>query len=426
MQAPRWWLVPTFRDPACAERGVIAYTILRAGTVVSAALLVSSVVSDHALRSAVNYGLLLVLHVVHVYLLQRERVQLATRSFCLCYFALITATIAQFGGLRSPAAFVYPPLVLLAGLIWSSRAAIGLAIACAFAGLAFIWLESAGALHAVQVSVLRLWIAVVAVLFITAIMLRVALAALQRARGDAVQLQAKLDRAERFEALGRLAAGVAHDFNNQLTVMLAHTALLRRAGEGTQRAASIRGIELAAQHAGELTRQLLEFGRQRLLDPSVIDVRAAIADIRSLLTRSLGGRVALRTAITAGAMIVHMDRTALERVLLNLVLNARDAMPNGGEVLLQVRRMRTPGHAKDSIEIAVQDHGTGMDDATRGRIFEPFFTTKAHGHGTGLGLSSVLGVVTASGGDIAVDSAPGQGTRIRVVLPAADESASSE
>jgi signal transduction histidine kinase len=426
MQAARWWLVPTFRDRACAERGVIAFRILRAGTVISAALLASSVLSDDAQRSAVNYGLLFVLHGVHVYLLQRQRVQLATSSFCLCYFALITTTIAQFGGLRSPAAFVYPPLVLLAGLIWSSRAAIGLAIACACAGLAFVWLESAGALHATQVSLLRLWIAMVAVLFITAIMLHVALAALQAARADAVDLQAKLDRAERFEALGRLAGGVAHDFNNQLTVVLAHTELLSRAGPGSHGAGSIRAIALAAQHAGELTRQLLEFGRQRLLEPSVIDVRAAIADINNLLTRSLGTRVALRTSISEGAMVVHMDRTALDRVLVNLILNARDAMPDGGEVLLQVRRMRTPGHAKDSIEIAVHDHGTGMDPGTRARIFEPFFTTKAHGQGTGLGLSSVLGVVTASGGDIDVDSTPGQGTRIRLVLPAADESASSE
>jgi signal transduction histidine kinase/CheY-like chemotaxis protein len=421
MRAHSWWSTPNFRDPNSAEQGQIAYALLRAGTLASAALLTSAPFLGQPLRSALNYALFFLLHVAHLFLLRRGYVQLAVRSFCLCYFVLITLILVQFGGIRGPAGFVYPPLVLVAGLMWSSQAAIGFAIACALSGLVLASLEHAHVWHGEVVSVERLWSVMAAVLFITAITLHVALSALRRARTEAFALQARLDRAERFEALGRLAGGVAHDFNNQLSVMLAHTELLRSSSEVDTRSAESLGIiEAAVQHAGDLTRQLLEFGRQRVLEPSVIDVRETLSGMHNLLNQSLGARVTLRTRYVHGALKVRMDRTALERVVVNLILNARDAMPEGGDVLLSVGRVSAAQPRRDFIEISVRDHGIGMDETTRSRIFEPFFTTKPQGQGTGLGLSSVLGVVAQSGGEIDVESAPGQGTQFRILLPAAE------
>lgn len=410
--------MPSFSDPQSAEQGHVAYAILRAGTLVSAAMFASSPFSDQAARSAVNYGLLLLLHVGHLYLLRRGKVQLAVRSFCIGYYVLITATLAQFGGIRSPVGFVYPPLVLVAGLIWSSRAAIGFAIACAAAGLMFVSLEGTDVLPGAVASVDRIWTVMASVLFITAIMLHVFSNALRRARAESAALAARLEQAERLESLGRLAGGVAHDFNNQLTAMLAHTTLLRTSDDPDKRSASIDAIELATQHAAELTRQLLEFGRQRVLEPRVIDVRDAITALRNLISQSLGPLTELQTTFGPGALHVRVDRTALERVLINLILNARDAMPEGGEIRLHARRVGPPERADEAVEISVRDHGTGMDELTRAHIFDPFFTTKAHGKGTGLGLSSVLGVVTQSGGEIEVDSRQGEGSDFRVVLPA--------
>jgi len=420
MRAPGWWSVPSFRNPSYAEQGHIAYAILRAGTLVSAGMLVAAPFVGHTLRSSLNYALLLALHIASLIVLRRGYVHLAVRAFCVAYFALITVSIIQFGGMRCPAGFVYPVLVVVAGLMWSTQAAIGFGLACALAGLAVVLLERANLVPGVSVSIERTWTAMVAVIVITAMTLHVAMSALRRARSEALELQAQLDRSERFEALGRLAAGVAHDFNNQLTAILANIAALRGADDPAERDASIQGIESATLHAAELTRQLLEFGRKRVLEPRVVAVSEVVLGLHNLIAQSLGPHTALRTCFENDTLDVRIDRTALERVLVNLILNARDAMPEGGDVVLRARHLRPPQHERDAIEISVKDQGTGMDEATRSRIFEPFFTTKPKGRGTGLGLSSVLGVIAQSGGEIAVESEPGQGSTFRIFLPAAE------
>ncbi len=258
--------------------------------------------------------------------------------------------------------------------------------------------------------------------------LRAANAALQtqmderaRAEHEARLLGEQLLHAQRLESLGRLAGGVAHDFNNLLTVIDGNLSLVL---EDLPPGASREPVEdalSASERAGHLTRELLAFGRKQVMERTVFDVGQRIEDIARMLQRVLGERVALHVRTDERDLWVSADPNQIEQILMNLTVNARDAMPDGGECFIDVARA-VVGNAP-FIRIRVRDTGMGMDAATKERIFEPFFTTKGAGAGTGLGLSTAYGVVQQHGGSISVESSPGAGATFDVLLPAAEDAA---
>ena len=231
---------------------------------------------------------------------------------------------------------------------------------------------------------------------------------------------------QRLEAMGQLAAGIAHDTNNMMAAVLGYAHLLHRAPDVPLRhRADLQEIIRAAERSANLSQQLLAFSRRQLVAPEVLDVNAVVRETRDMLGRTMGPDVELELGLDGRECWISFDRTQLVQVLLNLALNARDAMPDGGRLELRTHHENgdtavTAGTAGDdpgSVVIEVHDSGAGMDEATRLRIFEPFFTTKEAGKGTGLGLSTVYGIVTRAHGTIEVDSAPGEGSTFRIALP---------
>jgi PAS domain S-box-containing protein len=239
------------------------------------------------------------------------------------------------------------------------------------------------------------------------------------------RLEDRLRHAEKMEAVGQLAGGVAHDFNNLLTAIVSYAALVREAlGPAHPTDADLREIEAAATRAAALTRQLLAFSRRQRVAPQVLELRGVVLGLERILRRVLPENVRLDVVAHAPAT-VFADPAQLEVVILNLVVNARDALPNGGTISMRVFEAEEGGHDVGDGELPagplaileVRDDGTGMDASTRARIFEPFFTTKPAGKGTGLGLATVYGIVSQAGGEIRVRSEPGRGTDFRVSLP---------
>jgi two-component system cell cycle sensor histidine kinase/response regulator CckA len=231
------------------------------------------------------------------------------------------------------------------------------------------------------------------------------------------QLNVRLERVNKMEALGRLAGGIAHDFNNILTAINGYSRLVLDAAPPSSAIhASAIHIERAAARAAGLTQQLLVFGRQQVQEPAVVDLNAAVRNLLAMLRRLIDEDVQLETTLDDDAGAVEIDPAQLEQVILNLTLNARDAMPHGGR--LRIATAHTLSDDGESmVRLTVEDDGVGIDEETRVRIFEPFFTTKDVGKGTGLGLATVYGIVTQLGGRITVHSERGQGARFDVLLP---------
>ena len=254
--------------------------------------------------------------------------------------------------------------------------------------------------------------------------------ALQKNEAEKQQLEDQLRQSQKMEALGRLAGGVAHDFNNLLTVIKGHSELITdRVAPADPVSMSGQQIRKAADRAATLTRQMLAFSRRQALQPKVLNVNAVVEDIGKLVKRLIPEDIEVIFRPEESLGRVKADASQLEQVLLNLTLNARDAMPRGGKVIIETRNVRVnaelartlpsvePG---DYVKLAVIDTGTGMDAETKAHIFEPFFTTKEPGKGTGLGLATVYGVVKQTGGFICVDSEIGIGSKFEVYLPRVD------
>jgi len=252
------------------------------------------------------------------------------------------------------------------------------------------------------------------------------------------RLEQQLAQAQKMEAIGRLAGGIAHDFNNLLTVILGNAQLLLdAANDGHTPCQDAEQIRQAAERAAALTRQLLAFSRQQLLEPRILDLNTVVTNVGQLLSRVIGEDIELITHLAPDLGQVYADPGQIEQVIMNLAVNARDAMPTGGTLTIATAnvvfhdangREHLGVESGPSILLRIGDTGVGMDAATSARIFEPFFTTKAVGKGTGLGLATVHGIVTQSGGQIGVDSQPGLGTTFKIYLPRVDadkESASA-
>ena len=247
-------------------------------------------------------------------------------------------------------------------------------------------------------------------------------------------LEDQFRQAQKMEAVGRLAGGVAHDFNNLLMVVSGYTEVLMEAlDQNDPLLVKVQAIQQAADRATTLTRQLLAFSRKQLLELKVVDVNSIVADMERLLRPLIGENIDLTTKLTPNVGHTRADAGQLEQVIMNLVVNAKDAMPDGGRILIQTseadpdtaRREHSLIEPGTYILLSVSDTGAGMDRETQSRIFEPFFTTKEKGKGTGLGLSTVYGIVKQGGGYIFAQSEPGCGTTFRIYLPRVADPADS-
>ncbi len=249
----------------------------------------------------------------------------------------------------------------------------------------------------------------------------------QRMEAERATLRAQLDEAQRLESVGRLAGGVAHDFNNLLAVIRGNLDLVKGGATGTSMAAPIAAIGEATERATQMSRQLLALSaNEQELDPQRVQLNSIVHGVEDMLARLLGDEVTLVFEPDNNVGSVNVDRMQLERVIINLCINGRDAMPGGGKLLLRTRQLPAESEELGAssqrwVAIDVVDTGTGIDGLTRERMFEPFFTTKKQGHGTGLGLAVVERVVKQSGGNLEVVSVLDEGTRITVQLPCARE-----
>lgn len=256
------------------------------------------------------------------------------------------------------------------------------------------------------------------------------------AEGERLRLEEQLLQSQKMESIGMLAGGVAHDFNNLLVAIVGYSEIiLSSADERTPFVSEVQEIRRAGERAAALTRQLLAFSRKQVLQPTVLDLNRVVRETEKLLRRVIGEHIDLISFLSPSGVRIEADPVQLEQVIVNLAVNARDAMPNGGRLVFETRtvflddaeaRNRGFAGAGPFARLTVSDTGCGMDEAVRRKIFEPFFTTKERDKGTGLGLSTVYGIVKQSGGEIEVDSTPGRGSAFHLYFPAIEAAIPAE
>lgn len=249
---------------------------------------------------------------------------------------------------------------------------------------------------------------------------------------EAKRLEDLLRQSQKMEAIGRLAGGVAHDFNNLLTVIQGYSTLVADSLQPDHPSRPFaEEVYRAAEKAAALTAQLLAFSRKQMLRPQAFDLNQRIKDLERMFSRLIGAHIRVHLDLSPGLGLTRADPSQVEQIVMNLVVNARDALPNGGELTLRTDVVEGSANAAPDMplvpgtyhRLSVIDNGVGMNEPTRARVFEPFFTTKEMGKGTGLGLATVFGIVKQSGGHITVASTPGRGTTFAVYLPAAENGA---
>ncbi len=407
--------------------------------------LVASLLSPRpGLALALN-ALLLVVFVGLLVLTRRGRARLAAWLLVILLWLYLSAMLWWFGGLRAPSLVTFFALVLVAALILGPRGS-AVALALSFSvSLAALLAEKAGLLPAAPApSTLLIWVLFLINLFAVVILAHLAFAELRRAnlslQAEAGQhrreeetrrrLEEQLRQSQKLEAVGRLAGGVAHDFNNLLMVITGHGELLRRGLEAEDpHRRKLNQIMSAADRASRLVRQLLAFSRSQALEPQQVDLDALVSEAARMLRPLLGSNISLTTRLQAESGQVWVDPGKIEQVIINLALNARDAMADGGrlDIGTETRDVDDAGPAPPGryVVLSVRDTGAGMDARTRSRVFEPFFTTNSTGQRSGLGLAMAYGIVQQSGGLIDVESERGHGTAFHIHLPLVDAGADS-
>lgn len=419
-------------DSAEEKTRTLQTLLLAGGGLMAIGTVIGMARRDDVWNTFFPYGAMLITHIVAYAVSKVGRLRLAVALHVTLYLAIVAVVMVRFGGLRSPAGFVLPPIVLLAGLTWNGRAALVTAAAAALLTLVLTILEQNRLLpQRPEDEPARLGFVIAATLVITGAILAVALRTIETAKTNALEhqsarmrLEERVAQARTLDTVASLAAGVAHDFNNILTVILGLSSVLRRSDD-PDAAVTAQAIEEAAKRAATLTRLLLAFGRGQPIETRVLDINAVVSEAEPLLRR-FAGESRLLIELGPDLPVVGADPTQLQQVLLNLVGNARDAMPTPGAVTIrtarassaQIARTPPPGGKTTAVALEVSDTGDGMSPEVKARVFEPFFTTKAPGKGTGIGLSAVREIVELTGGAISVESSKGKGSRFTILLPA--------
>jgi len=450
MKSIRSWLAPPHADdPEEALRAKIIHWLVTTALLFVVPLTVLiPLVEDESVKYTLplyllslvgGAGILFVLHRGHT---QTASVLLATLGWVVTLWASFAS-----GGVGSPQLALAVLVIMLTAFLWSGGAAIGMALFMSVSLFGMEFARDMGLAPQPFIVATRFttWAALTTVLALSAVFLQIFVGSVNAARDDAAEksrrleeemqrraeTEASLHRAQKLEALGRLTGGIAHDFNNILTVLLVEAeALYASANIGRPLTDSEREhvleIRGAAERASALTRQLLAFSRHPVGVPQVIDPDRSIQKLEPMLRRLIREDVTLHIRTEAGGAAVQIDSGQFEQVVMNLVLNASDAMPRGGELTLASSLVTLdagftalhPGMRPGAYaSLEVRDNGAGIAEADLERIFDPFFTTKEIGQGTGLGLASAHGIITKAGGDITVESEIGRGTTFRVYLP---------
>ncbi|HEX2877877.1 MAG TPA: ATP-binding protein [Polyangiaceae bacterium] len=369
--------------------------------------------------TAFFYGLVGVWLVGMAVMVRRGRVVLAAWILSVLFWLLIAVVTVLFGGLHGGAAATFTVCILLLGAVVGGRAAVVMAVvSCVWCAL-IAWLERGGYLPPPlqPYSPVNAWGGVAVTLLMTSVLLRTSIESLEKMHARANQAARERDEAlrrsiqgQKMELVGNLTSGIAHDLNNLLTVMRNVSELLRAElpAQGSDVTGLLDDLNDATSRAALMTSQLLSFGRASAQGAELLDLGTAVRDLERMLPRLLGAEITVEVDAPTGG-IVKVSRAAVEQILLNLALNAKEAMPDGGRLSIRVRVDDT------RVLLLTEDTGTGMDATTRERAFEPFFTTKASG--TGLGLATVRDLVSHFGGSVSVESSPGQGARFEVAFP---------
>ena len=418
----KWLRAPAFDDAETTRQAGLLFRLVRAMlmlVVVGAGASLLDARNDPRV-TALFYTVVLAWFAVVLAFARRGKVMLATWVFSLFFWGLIAFVTLVFGGLQGQNASLFAVCTLLIGSIVGGRAALTMAVASSVWCAVVAYLESHGRLPAElgPYAPVNAWAAVTITVMLTTVLLQASLDSLRRVHQEAERAAAERDEAlrrsihgQKMELVGNLTSGIAHDLNNLLTVIVGSSDVLRSQVAGKSGALGLLDeLEGAASRASLMTRQLLSFGRTRSTEKELVDFGAIVNAMSKMLPRLLGQALTVDVRVEGGAWVVA-SRSGLEQILLNLAVNARDAMPEGGSFLLEL------GVEDEELVLTATDTGVGMTPEVRERVFEPFFTTKATG--TGLGLATVQRLVEEYGGTVAIESEPGRGARFTLRLPRA-------